>query len=46
MEPQSEPYDFRNLHNITNKMIYNLFGLNLIPGYILTAPDYMLRNVM
>ena len=40
MDIQSEAYDFRNLHKITNKMVYNLFGKNLIPRYMLTAPDY------
>ena len=40
MDIQSEAYDFRNLYKITNKMVYNLFGNNLIPRYMLTAPDY------
>ena len=40
MVRQSEAYDFRNLYKITNKMVYNLFGNNLIPRYMLTAPDY------
>ena len=26
MGPQSEAYHFWNLHKITNKMVYNLFG--------------------
>ena len=40
MDIQSEAYDFRNLHKITNKMVYNLFGNNLLPRFMLTAPDY------
>ena len=40
MNIQSGAYDFRNLHKITNKMVYDLFGHDLNPRYLLTAPDY------
>ena len=40
MNIKSGAYVFRNLHKITNQMEHNLFGHNLIPRYMLTAPDY------
>ena len=39
MDIQSEAYDFRNLYRITNKMVYNLFGNNLIPRFMSFAAN-------
>ena len=41
MGPQSEAYHFWNLHKITNKMVYNLFGHKFLHNFFFSAPDYI-----